>query len=179
MARTVTARASSSILATLSNTVDGASAGASVLFDPTLLSIAWASGTGADQCNTAFADDGTLATVTNLDVDIFDNGAANDALGVAIANTKLKLLLFKNTTAYGVDCKFTLGGQSIGTTAFNSIFNGSDTAEIGPITPGGVIMIALPDANGATVTDATNHVLRIRNTGATSGTYSYLILGVQ
>jgi len=179
MARSVTARANSTLLATLTNTVDVSSAGAQCVFDPTLLNIAWSSGTGADQCNTVFGDDVTLAASTNSDIDLYDFGGGNDAMGVAITNSKAKLILFRNTTANGTDAKFTLGGQSIGTTAFNSIFNASDTAEFGPITPGGVFMIVLPDATGAAVADTTNHVLRVRNTGSASGTFSYLILGVQ
>lgn len=178
MARTVTARCSATLLATLSNTADGSSEGVSVIFDPTLLNIAFTSGTGADQCNVAFADDATLATSTNLDINLFNNSGV-DVVGLAVATTKLRLFLFRNTTAYGTDAKFTLGGQSIGTTAFNSILNGSDTAEFGPITPQGTFLICLPDATGAAIADTTNHVLRVRNTGASSGTFSYLALCVQ
>lgn len=178
MARSLSVRSSGTLSATLNNTVDIISVPVSCPFSITPLDLTLTNGTGSGQAQTLWFDDATLAASTNSDVDLYDFGGALDAVGLAIANSKVKLLWFKNTTADGTDAKFTLGGQSIGTTAFNSIANGSDTAEIGPITPGGVFLISLPDSSGAAVADTTNHVLRIRNTGAATGSYQIAVVGV-
>jgi len=178
MARTCTARANSQLLVSLANTVDLASGGATVAFNPTLLSISWASGTGVDQCNTVFSGTESLATASTFTIDMYGNDSALDGVGVAVANTKIKLILFRNTTAAGTDAKFVLGGSGAAS-AFNTIFDGSDDAEFGPISAGGVFMVALPSAAGAAVAATTNQYLKVYNSGAATGTFEFLVVGVQ
>jgi hypothetical protein len=178
MARSVTFRCVTTPIIALANTTEGASSpGATVNFDPSI-NIAWTSGTGADQLNTVFADEVSLTAATNYDIDVYDFGGAVDATGTAITNAKLKGIIFNNTTAAGTDATFTFGGQSLGATAFNSFVNGSDTAEYGEVPAQGWWIQTWPDTAGMTVTDSSNHVLRIRNTGASNGTFKIWIMGV-
>lgn len=132
-----------------------------------------ANGTGANQVNTLWHDQRTLATATAENIDMFDFGGGTPSpLGTAIANASVKVLLIQNTHATDA---LTIGGEGSGA-AWNSPFGASDTATVS-LPAGGTLLLIAPTAAGFAVADTTNHLLKINNPGANSVTYKIVALG--
>lgn len=130
-----------------------------------------ANGTGANQAQTVFSDQRTLAASTAEDLDL--SGTLTDAFGATIAFTKVKAICVKAAAANTNDVE--VGGQA--TNGFSTIF--SDASDVVLVKPGGMFALIAPDANGYAVTAGTGDLLQITNGGAgTSVTYDVVIVGV-
>lgn len=132
-----------------------------------------ASGTSALQADRIVQfTDKAVAVGTPWDLDLYDlgtddagGGAGRDRLGQLWVAVELVAILVtvKSTSAGSI----ILGNVGSGA-AFNSLFNGSDTAELGPIPPGGFVMLANFANPAFAITDATNHLLRFAASGGTA-----------
>lgn len=165
--------------ATLQNLVDGDTLTASVAqgFEATP-STALTNGTGANQADVIWSDQSrTLSASATENVDVYDlgtidigAGAGLDALGQAVANAEVVGVVVKVDSSSGGT--LLIGGEGSGA-AWNSIFNGSDTATLGPIGAGGFVVLYNPVDPAFAVADTTNHLLKFAEAGgASSVTYS-------
>jgi hypothetical protein len=147
------------------------------------LSNSLADGTSASQADKVwFANNRTLTGTTPEDLDVFDlaafdigPGAGKGPLGGTYANVELVALLIRNdTTSTG---NIIIGGKNAGT-AFNSFLAvagvADDTAQVGPIHPGGWFMIHSPANPAYAIADTTNHLLTITPTA--NATYDIYML---
>lgn len=133
-----------------------------------------ANGTGAAQANLAYAAERTVATATNDDIDLA--GVLVDALGATITAAELVALMIWNKQKDGTANTTSL---TIGAAASNQFYGflGSDADKIGPISPGGVLLLCNPDASGlGTVTAGTGDILRIANSAGATNKYMIGIL---
>ena len=131
------------------------------------------SGTGANAADLIYANERTVATGANDDIDLA--GALSDAFGATIAAAEIVSVLVINGPASGTanTTDLTIGG---GSNPFLG-FLGGTTPTIGPIKPGGCFMISAGDAAGVgAVTAATADILRITNSSGASATYQIAIV---
>lgn len=132
-------------------------------FEPTLeLLMQLASGTGANQADIAFFDERSINAASNDDLDLA--GALSSAFGATIAAAELVAILIVNKprdpAAPANVSDLTIGGGANPVVGFLA---GTSPA-IGPIRPGGVLLLAAPAAAGlGLVTAATGDILRIAN----------------
>lgn len=131
-------------------------------------------GTGAGQANILFADQRTVASATNDDIDLA--GVLTDAFGATITAAELVAILIINAPISGPanTTNLTIGGGS------NPVagFLGGTTPTIGPIGPGGVVLLACPTAAGlGAVAAGTADILRIANSSGAAATYQTVIIG--
>ena len=167
---------------TLTNTIDGGARTAQVVQGFTANPpTAFTSGTTASKADIVWSDtDRAILSGANDDLDLYDlgsidigGGAGKDALGNAIAIAEIVAILIRNdSTSTG---SLIIGGEGSGA-AWNSPFNASDTATMGPIAPGGWFYLFNPADPAWTVADATNHLLRINASGG-NVTYDIAFLG--
>lgn len=176
MARSVKATVKSSVIGTLTN--DSTSAKDDFSLSS---SITFTNGTGANQVQRAWYDNGrTLSASATEDIDVYDlasidigAGAGLDSLGQAHALTGVKLLYVKNHSDSGGNLH--VGGKGT-TAAWNSPFNADDDALI-VLVPGASITLTAPTAAGFAVADTTNHLLKMTDAGS-GCTYDIAILGI-
>lgn len=129
-----------------------------------------ATGTGANQADKQFSDTRTILASSNDDLDLA--GVLLDAFGVAITFVKVKYLLV--AAAAGNTNNVVIGGSA--SNPFASFMTGTTPAIL--VKPGGLCVLATPDAAGYAVTGGTGDILRISNGGAgTSVTYDIIIGG--
>jgi hypothetical protein len=127
-------------------------------------------GTGANQINQMFTDTRTLAASGTENIDLA--GGLTDPFGATITFTKIKALIIK--AAAGNTNDVVVGGHA---SAAVSSFFGDATDKV-KVKPGGLMVLAAPDANGYAVTAATADLLTIANSAAGTGvTYDIIILG--
>jgi hypothetical protein len=140
------------------------------------------SGNGAYQANRLWYRSGkTLAMSASETLDVFDfagvdigAGAGRDAVGQTLALTSIvALMVHVDPASVG---ELILGNDGTAA-AWNSPFNGSDTAELGPIAKDGLAVLWRPDATGFAVADATNHLLKFTEAGVGAVEYHTVILG--
>lgn len=136
--------------------------------------LALTDGTGAGQANILFADQRTVASATNDDIDLA--GVLTDAFGATITTAELVAILIINAPISGPanTTSLTIGGGS------NPVagFLGGTTPTIGPIGPGGVVLLACPTAAGlGAVAAGTADILRIANSSGAAATYQIVIIG--
>lgn len=162
---------SASIVAQISFRQSGAADFGPQRFDASVRrAIDLASGTGVGQADIVFADQRTVASATNDDLDLA--GVLADAFGAAITAVEVVAILLINrsadTDAVANTTSLTLGG------ATNPVAGLSAPA----IGPGGLVLLADPDAGGlVTVTAATGDILRVANGSGAAATYQIVILG--
>jgi hypothetical protein len=146
-----------------------------VAFNPVLAeTIDLLSGTLAGQADLIFADERTVATGANDDLDLA--GVLANALGGVLANVEIVAILLINKSKAGPanTTNLTIGG---GTNPFIG-FLGGTVPVIGPIRPGGVVLLACPaDVGIGAVVAGTGDILRITNSAGASNTYQIAILG--
>lgn len=169
--------------ATAQNLIDGDTLTASVTqgFDASP-STALTNGTGANQFDVIWSDQSrTLNASATETIDVYDlgsidigAGAGLDALGQAVANAEIVgLVVSVDASSSGT---LLIGGEGSGA-AWNSPFNGSDTAVLGPIGANGCVLILNPVDPAFAVADTTNHLLKFAEAGgASSVTYSVGII---
>lgn len=131
-------------------------------------------GTVADAADRIFVDERTVASATNDDIDLA--GVLVGALGSTITFVEIVAILIINRSKAGVanTTNLTIG---VGTNPFVG-FLGGTTPTIGPIRPGGFVMIGCPaDVGIGTVTAGTADILRIANSSGAAATYQIAIIG--
>ena len=129
-----------------------------------------ANGTGANQAQTVFTDQRTLAGTTSEDLDLA--GGLTDAFGATITFTKVKANIVTAAAANGGDIEVG-GAASNGFAAWVGA-----AADYIVIPAGGLFAISAPDATGFAVTAGTGDLLKINNTDGSTATYDIVIIGV-
>lgn len=154
--------------AALTAALDLVSAAAPLTVDKT---IELASGTGADQADKIFSDRRTLAASASEELDLA--GGLTDALGTALTFVKLKALLI--IAAVANTNNVVVGGAAAN--GFQGPFGAANDTIAVP--PGGMLLLVAPAAAGlGTVTASTGDLLKIANSGGTTGvTYDIVAIG--
>ena len=111
-------------------------------------------GTGANQADTIWHDNRTLADGADETLDIFD-GSLTKADGVALTMSKLKGIYIRNNST---DANLEIGGA-----AATQLGLFADVSDILSLPPGGDFLMTAPDANGIDCT--TNAHLKIAHDG--------------
>lgn len=130
-------------------------------------------GTTANKADLLFADQRTVASASNDDLDLA--GVLADAFGTTITAAELVAILLINEPRSGTanTTDLTIGGGSNPVSGFL----GGTTPTIGPIKPGGVFLLGAGDAAGiGSVAAGTGDILRIANSSGASATYQIAIL---
>ena len=131
-------------------------------------------GTGAGQADIVWADERTVASGANDDIDL---APLVNALGVSQTPLELVGLIVVNAPKSGLanTTNLTIGG---GTNPVTPGFMGGTTPTIGPIRPGGIVALWNSDsaAGFGVITPATADILRIANSAGASATYQIFIL---
>lgn len=134
--------------------------------------LALATGTGAGQADLIFSDQRTLAASAAEDLDLA--GVLTDGLGTTLTFAKIKALIVKaaSTNTNNV----IVGGAA--TNGFVSWAGGATHTVT--VRPGGYMVLATgsADTTGYAVTAGTADLLKIANSGGTTGvTYDVIIIG--
>lgn len=143
-------------------------------FTPALeAALTLASGTGANQADLIFVDQRTVSSASNDDLDLA--GVLASAMGATITAAELVAVMVINAPKSGAanTTNLTIGGGS------NPVvgFLGGTTPTIGPIRPGGFVLLACGDAAGlGAVTANTGDILRIANSSGAAATYQIAIV---
>ena len=145
------------------------------LFTPQLSALLeLVSGTIANAADLGFVDERTVASATNDDLDLA--GVLSNALGGTLTFVEIVAILIVNKSAAGVanTTNLTIG---LGSNPFLG-FLGGTLPTIGPIRPGGLILLASPaDVGIGTVAAGTGDILRVANSSGASATYQIAIIG--
>ena len=156
-----------SISALLRNLLDGRTVEDSISYNPTLVFV---DGTGANQATKSFLDTRTLAASANESLDLA--GGLTDAFGNALTFTKIRALMIR--AAAGNTNNVLVGGAA--SNGFVTPF--SDATDVAVVRPGGLLLLAAPDATGYAVTAGTGDLLKVANGGGSSAvTYDIFLLG--
>lgn len=133
----------------------------------------WTDGTGANQGQTFFHDERTLAGGANEDLDLSDaSNALKDAFGVSLELTAIKLLLVHNKSGNGAS-------MTVGPPASNGWVTAMAVSDLMTIVDGGTFCIEAADASGYAVTATTGDLFTITNlAGGDTLTYSITIVGL-
>lgn len=129
-----------------------------------------ADGSGADQMDIIWHDQRTLAAGTPENLDL--SGSLTDAYGTTMNFAIVKLIMVASASAN--DGLIQVGGAG-SNTFVNWVANSSDILNV---RNGGALMLFAPDATGYAVTAGTGDILKINNSGASSGVYDIVIGGV-
>lgn len=134
-----------------------------------------ADGILAGQANLNYLAERTVASATNDDIDLA--GVLASALGETMAAAKIVAIAIINAPKSSADpantTDLTIG---VGSNPFLG-FLGGTTPTIGPIKPGGFILIGAAHLAGiGTVTAATADILRIANSSGASAKYQIAII---
>ena len=137
--------------------------------------ISMADGIAIDQVDLFYAKERPIASGANDDIDL--NGTLVGPLGTTVNLAKLVgLLIINKPKAAGLvnTTNLTIGGGT------NPVvgFMGGTTPTIGPLRPGGILLLGSSALAGlATVTPATGDILRIANSAGASALYQIALLG--
>lgn len=164
---TQTSRISLSVKGSQTGTNDFAAPAAPLDYKATL---DLADGTGLNQASVMFSDQRTLAASASEELDL--SGSLADVLGVSLVLTKIKALVIK--AAPGNTNDVVVGGAASNGCA--TMF-GDPTDKIN-VKPGGMLVLTAPTVAGYAVTAGTGDLLKVANSGGTTGvTYDIIILG--
>jgi hypothetical protein len=130
-------------------------------------------GTGANQADILFVDERQVSSASNDDIDLA--GVLTNAFGSTIIAAELVSLLIINAPLSGSanTTNLTIGGGT------NPVvgFLGGTTPTIGPIRPGGFVLLGCGDAAGlGAVTSGTGDILRIANSSGAAARYQIAIV---
>lgn len=179
MADSLSATIKASIIATFSNDLTNSTGTSSVTLDFPF-SLTTSDGTTTNKADKAWPSKArSLSGATSETIDIYDFGAIDigtgggeGPLGNTITLTEIVAIIIQNnSTSTG---NLTIGGDGT-TAAWNSIFNASDTAELGPFPPGGFFIISAGADPAFAVADTDNHLLKMASSATL--TYDLLIIG--
>jgi len=138
-------------------------------FDPTIEAVLqFTNGTGAGQADILWADERTINASSNDDLDLA--GVLTDAFGRTVAAVELVAIM---VVAAATNTNNVVVGA-----ATNPVPLFGGTSPTVPVKPGGVLLLAAPNAAGlATVTASTGDILRVANSGSGSTvTYKIAVL---
>jgi len=179
MVDALTTTLKSSVAGTFINTLTDSGGSVSVLLEK-VLTLATTDGTTTDKADKIWSSTArTLTGATSENIDVYDfgtidigTGAGEDALGnpVTLADI-VAVLIENNSTSTG---NLSIGGEG-SIAAWNSPFDASDTASLGPIPPGGWFMLCSGNDPAFPVADTSNHLLKITSTA--NLTYDIYIIG--
>ena len=127
-------------------------------------------GTTANKADLSYMAEITVATAANSDLDLA--GVLTDALGNTVTAAEIVAIMIKNVALDGTanTTDLTIGGGSNPVVGFMS-------GTIGPIKPGGMVMLAAGDAAGlGAVTAGTGDILRIANSSGATAKFQIAIL---
>ncbi len=159
----------STLRASLSAVQSAASDFGSPTFTPQMTAaLSLSDGVLVDQANILFMDDGTIASGASDAIDL--SGVLANAFGATISAVEIVAIFLINKPAAGGanTTNLTIGG---GTNPVVGYLGGT-TPTIGPIRPGGFIMLASPDVAGlCAVTAGTGDILTVTNSAGASATY--------
>jgi hypothetical protein len=143
-------------------------------FGPTMEALLQTSnGTGAGQADILFIDERTVASATNDDLDLA--GVLTSAFGATITAAELVAVFVINARRGGGTPNTTNLTIGAGSNPVVGFLPSGDT--IGPIRPGGFVMIGCADAAGiGAVTASTGDILRIANSSGAAAVYQIAIL---
>lgn len=162
-----TATLSASIVGLLTGAVDIGDVQHSVSYGPT---ISFGDGSGANQITRIFADTRTLAASANEDLDLA--GGLTDAIGQTITLARVRGLLIR---AAGANTNNVIVGGAASNGWITAFGGATHTITL---RPGGILLLAAPDATGYAVTAGTGDLLRIANSSSgTPVSYDIVILG--
>lgn len=163
------------LLARMAITQTGSNDLGSVEFDVTVEQrIPIADGTTAGKADILFVDERTVASASNDDIDLA--GALSDVFGDTVAAAELVAVLIINKPKTGAANTTDLTIGAAGTNPVTG-FLGGTSPTIGPIKPGGVVLLASSDAAGlGAVTAGSADVLRVANSSGAPATYQIAIL---
>lgn len=128
-------------------------------------------GTGANQVGQIWADTRTLSASATEDLDLSGTALVN-AIGQSVAFTKIRGLLIR--AAAGNTNNVIVGGA---TSNQWLTWVGAGTHTV-TVRPGGLLLLAAPDATGYAVTAGTGDLLKIANSaGGSSVSYDIVLIG--
>lgn len=132
-------------------------------------------GVGQNQADILYADERSLAASTNDDIDLA--GVLTNAFGAVITAAEMvALLIINKPKAVGAPANTSNLTIGLGSNPFLGFVAGT-TPTIGPLRPGGVFLIASPDAAGiGTVTGGSADILRVANGAGGGAVYQIAIL---
>lgn len=130
----------------------------------------WPDGATANKANRIFTDRRTLSASATENLDLA--ATLVDAFGAAITFARVRALIV--SAAPGNTNNVLVGGA-----ASNGFVNWvSDTSDIVVVRPGGLLAVIAPDTTAYAVTASTGDLLKITNSGGTTGvTYDIAIVG--
>lgn len=126
-------------------------------------------GTGANQADTIWHDQRTLADAANETLDIND-GSLTKADGTSLTLDTLKGLYIRNNS---IDANLLIGGAAA---TVLGLFN--DDTDILKLRPGGEFFVTAPDATGINATSNPDLKIAHDGTGSSSLTYDIILVGV-
>ncbi len=126
-------------------------------------------GTGANQANSIWHDNRTLADAANETIDLHDGSLLN-AFGDALVLTKLKAIYIKNNS---VDACLLIGAAA---TVQLGLFN--VVTDVLKLQPGGELFITAPNDTGIVTTTNSKLKLAHDGTGTSNLTYDIIVVGV-
>lgn len=126
-------------------------------------------GTGADQADLIFHDQRTLAASGTEDLDLA--GTLTDAFGATLTFARVKAVLVAAASGNTNDVQVTQPATD-GVPLFLAASDGI------AVRPGGLFLLAAPDATGVVVTTGTGDLLTVTNSaGSTGVTYDVVVIG--
>lgn len=130
----------------------------------------WPNGTAINTADRVFADTRTLAPSTAEDLDLA--GVLADGMGNTLTFARVKALLIR---AAGANANNVIVGNAASNGFISWVGGATHTVTV---RPGGLMLLAAPDATAYAVTAATADLLHVANSGAgTSVTYDVVIIG--
>jgi hypothetical protein len=157
---------SANFFATLNNQLDLQLASSPITYGQ---SLSMSTGVLAGQADKIFTDHRTIAASGTDDLDLA--GPLIDPLGSTITMARLKVLMVKAAAANTNNVV-----MGVGTNPITTILGG--TTPTLNIRPGGLLVLAAPDAIGYVVTAGTADILRFANSGAGTGVdYDVILVG--
>lgn len=136
--------------------------------------ISLASGTSAGQADLAYVAERAVNSASNDDIDLA--GVLTDAMGATFTAAYLVALLIINKQKDGTanTTNLTIGA---GSNPWLGALGGT-TPTIGPIRPGGILLLTSPAASGiGAVAAGTGDILRVANSSGAQAKYQIAILG--
>jgi len=134
--------------------------------------ISLANGTGANQANQVWGDTRALGNGANEELDLA--GGLTNGLGATVTLAKVRLLAIK-AAATNTDTLNVGGAAANGWATWVG-----DPTDVIKVRPGGILVLAAPDATGYAVTAGTGDLLKITNAAAlATASYDILIIGTQ
>lgn len=138
-------------------------------------SIAFSNGSGAYQANNRWADERTLLTATNENLD-FAGGSLSNSLGGALTFTEIKLIIFYGpTTNTG---NLTVSSPAATGVPFIAATGGTTPTPKFTLVPGGLFIFGNPSDAGIIVTAGTGDIINIDNATGASQVYQVIVFGV-